>query len=196
MRRGLPAGPTILVAVALPVLIALGIWQLHRLQWKEALRVRLAAAPKLAVLDHPDLTRPGLDFRRAVIDCRPVAQPMVRGGRNLRGDIGYSYILRCAGGRLSLDAGWARRPDLKPFALAASYPGMLREHPGPDYTLISARALPPLVPSAPPTVDEVPNSHLSYAIQWFFFAAVLGAIYGLYVRSWRAGPLDSDPPRR
>ena len=196
MRRGLPIGPTLLVAGALPLLVSLGVWQLHRLRWKEALLVRLAEAPKLPALDHPDLSAPGRDFRRATVECRPSGLPLVRAGRSLRGEIGYSYILPCAGGRLSLDAGWAPGPDAKPFALAAAYPGLLREHDGPRYTLIAARALPPLTPSAPPSVEEVPNSHLSYAIQWFFFAAVLGAIYGLYVRSWRAGPLDSDPPRR
>lgn len=196
MKRGLPLGPTLLVAVALPVLVSLGVWQLNRLAWKEDLLVRLAEAPKLPVLHEPVLTRPGLDFRRAIVPCRPIGPPAIRGGRSLRGEVGYSYILRCTEPHLSLDAGWSPRPDLKPFALAATYPGLLREHPGPDYTLISTRALPPLTPSAPPSVAEVPNSHLSYAIQWFLFAGVLAVIYGVYVMRWRAASLDSASPRR
>ncbi len=197
MRRGLPIGPTLLVAVALPILVSLGFWQLHRLEWKEALLAQLASAPKLPVLDHPDLTKPGWDFRRAIVDCQPIrTPPMVRAGRNAREQIGYSYILPCARGHLSLDAGWAPRPDLKPFALAAAYPGMLREHPGPEYTLISSRALPPLTPSAPPEVGEISNSHLSYAIQWFSFAAILAVVYGLYVRNWRRASLDSPASPR
>ena len=193
----MPLAPTLVVLLALPLLAALGVWQLHRLHWKTALLEQLASAPKLPVLDHPDLARPGLDFRRAVVDCKPTADaPQVRAGRNARGEVGYSYLLKCTGSPLTLDAGWAPRPDAKPFRLAAAYPGMLREHPGPAYTLIAARALPPLEPSAPPTVEEVPNNHLSYAIQWFLFGGVLVVIYGIYVVRWRRGSLDLPLSRR
>jgi cytochrome oxidase assembly protein ShyY1 len=37
--------------------------------------------------------------------------------------------------------------------------------------LTAATAPPPLVPSQPVAIDSVPNNHMSYAFQWFFFAA-------------------------
>lgn len=48
--------------------------------------------------------------------------------------------------------------------------------------LISSEAAPGLVPSAPPTTESIPNNHLLYAIQWFFFAAAALVIYALALR--------------
>jgi cytochrome oxidase assembly protein ShyY1 len=33
--------------------------------------------------------------------------------------------------------------------------------------------------SAPPSIKDVPNNHLAYAVQWFIFAADAAIIYGL-----------------
>ena len=41
---------------------------------------------------------------------------------------------------------------------------------------------PGLVASALPTPDSIPNNHLSYAIQWFLFAAIAGVIYVLALK--------------
>jgi surfeit locus 1 family protein len=42
--------------------------------------------------------------------------------------------------------------------------------------------------AAPPSPDDVPNNHLAYAVQWFFFAAVALVIYALALRKrWREG---------
>ena len=43
----------------------------------------------------------------------------------------------------------------------------------------------PLLPSRIPTPDELPDNHLSYALQWFAFATTLTVIYAIYVRRWR-----------
>jgi surfeit locus 1 family protein len=40
---GFPVGLTIATAIALAILVALGVWQLQRLQWKEALLAHVAA---------------------------------------------------------------------------------------------------------------------------------------------------------
>src|SRR5579871_5762040 len=42
MRR-IPVGPTIVVGLAALFLVGLGLWQLQRLRWKEALLARVAA---------------------------------------------------------------------------------------------------------------------------------------------------------
>jgi surfeit locus 1 family protein len=33
-----------------------------------------------------------------------------------------------------------------------------------------------------PSPEDIPNNHLLYAIQWFFFAAAAGIIYALALR--------------
>ena len=40
---------------------------------------------------------------------------------------------------------------------------------------------------AKPSPDQIPNNHLLYAIQWFFFAAAAALIYMLAVRKRIAG---------
>ena len=58
------------------------------------------------------------------------------------------------------------------------------EEDGP-IVLTSARASPPLQPSAPPSIGDIPNNHLGYAFQWFFFAAAALVIYLLALRGRR-----------
>ena len=48
MPRRLPIFPTIVVAAAVAIMIGLGMWQLQRAEWKEALLARYAAAEKVA----------------------------------------------------------------------------------------------------------------------------------------------------
>jgi surfeit locus 1 family protein len=72
--RRFPVGLTIAVAVALAILCGLGVWQVKRLAWKEALLARIAAlqaAP--AVPAEPLLERVATgadaDFTRVRLDC-------------------------------------------------------------------------------------------------------------------------------
>ncbi|MGI8611626.1 MAG: SURF1 family cytochrome oxidase biogenesis protein, partial [Sphingomicrobium sp.] len=48
--------------------------------------------------------------------------------------------------------------------------------------LVAATAPPGLEPSAPPSIDQIPNNHRSYALQWFLFALLALAIYILALR--------------
>ena len=48
--------------------------------------------------------------------------------------------------------------------------------------LVAATAPPGLEPSAPPSIDQIPNNHRAYAVQWFLFALIAGVIYVLAVR--------------
>jgi surfeit locus 1 family protein len=53
--------------------------------------------------------------------------------------------------------------------------------------LIAAPAQAGLEPLAAPDPANVPNNHLSYAVQWFFFAATALLIYALALRKrWRS----------
>ena len=95
-----------------------------------------------------------------------------------------------------VDAGWSDRPDGW-TKLAAPWPpkgaftvtGTLVRTggAGPRYTLVSDAAPAPLVPSAPPSPEDIPNNHMAYAVQWFAFAATLGIIFAVYVSRLRRG---------
>ena len=58
--------------------------------------------------------------------------------------------------------------------------------------LTSATALAPLQPAAPPSIDEVPNNHMSYAVQWFIFAGLAVGIY-LIALARRGRRLPPEP---
>jgi cytochrome oxidase assembly protein ShyY1 len=61
---------------------------------------------------------------------------------------------------------------------------------GPDrdrqILLVADTAAPGLQPSATPSLDDIPNNHLAYAVQWFLFAGVAVAIYAIALA--RRGP--------
>ncbi len=188
-----------MVALMLPLLIGLGVWQLQRAAWKEALLAELERSRAAPPVDLGAGPIPGdlAGFRRValVVECPPQAGT-ARAGRARDGRPGYALILACeaGGARLSLDAGWSPRPDAgrstgRPVALSARrVEGVLVPQRRDDGTwlLVAAESLPGLVPSAPPDPASIPNNHRAYAVQWFGFAVILSIIYAAYVRRWRA----------
>ena len=48
--------------------------------------------------------------------------------------------------------------------------------------LVAATPANGLEASAPPSLKDVPNNHLAYAVQWFLFAGIAAIIYGLALR--------------
>lgn len=195
----LPLLPTLMVAVMIPVMIGLGFWQLQRADWKTDLLARLEAQAKLPVVEPSGALADDLEFRRVqlTVDC-PDSTPRGRSGKSATGQVGFSMLLLCnaGAGPILVDAGWSDRPDGW-ARLAAPWPpqgafavtGTLVRTggAGPRYTLVSETAPAPLVPSAPPSPDDIPNNHMGYAVQWFAFAATLGIIYAVYVSRLRRG---------
>jgi len=196
MIRRLPLIPTLLVLVAAAVMVGLGVWQLRRAHDKEALIARYAAAQGLSPTVWP--TRPVGDqdlplFRRATGLClQPVASKAV-GGRNRKGESGYSHWVDCRTGGMEgpgmrVDIGWSRDPRAGGGWTGGPVGGVI----GPDgeqrMRLISDRGLAGLEPSAVPDVADVPNNHRSYAFQWFAFALTALVIYALAVRAKLRGP--------
>lgn len=204
MKR-IPIVATLLVAAAMATMIAMGAWQLKRAEWKDRLLADYAAARALPALDldpllaRDDARLPPLAFRRVLVTCRVRdAEPDLRGGR--RRDAaegatgGYSYFVPCRpgaeglSGRLVVNMGWSPMPDdtrrLSLDGIVAGTLGM--DDPGRPLVLTSASAAPGLEPSAPPTVDQIPNNHLFYAFQWFFFAIAAAVIYWLALRRRRS----------
>ena len=198
MRR-LPIIATLIVAGAVAVMIGLGIWQLQRAGWKDRLLAELEAAQALPPLDlDPALASgqaPAIAFRRARVTCaaRDVTA-VARAGRSRRGATGYSYFIPCrpgaAGlaGRLQINAGWSQQPNsLLRLNVEGPVEGRIgtAEADGP-IILTADAAIGPLEPSAAPKVDDIPNNHLAYAFQWFFFAATAALIFVLALRRRRS----------
>lgn len=202
MKR-IPVLPTVVVAAAVAIMVGLGVWQLQRAEWKDRLLAQYGAATAQPALDlDPLLARdaavPALAFRRVLVSCRVTqAEPILRGGRSRdaggAGVGGYSYFVPCrpgAGGpagRLLVNMGWSPLPDdSRRISLDGIVAGSLgADELGRPLVLTSATAAPGLIPSAPPTIEQVPNNHRFYAIQWFFFALAAASIYWLALRRRR-----------
>lgn len=101
-RPGFPAGLTVAAAIALGVLIGLGVWQLQRLAWKEALLAHVAALkgapaqPLEAVLDAFADGR-DVDFTRVRVTCPGLARAPYLELYGLKdGQAGSRLISACA----------------------------------------------------------------------------------------------------
>lgn len=99
--KGFPVGLTVAAAIAFAILIGLGVWQLQRLKWKEALLADIAraeaatAAPIEPVLDRL-ANGHNQDFRRVKVTCRGLAHAPALELYSLRGgEIGSRLISSC-----------------------------------------------------------------------------------------------------
>jgi surfeit locus 1 family protein len=195
MTRRLPVIPTILVAVAVALMIGLGVWQLQRAKWKEALLAQLAQAQTLPPIIWPTVPLRSDQlplFRHATGVClRPVARSAIA-GENRAGEPGYVQIVDCATGAegpgMSVEVGWSKDPNAKINWSGGPVSGIIAPDRRTGMRLVAATAPPGLEPSAPPSLNSIPNNHRSYALQWFSFAAIALIIYGLALRRrWNEG---------
>lgn len=197
MRR-LPLLPTLLVLLAVPAMIGLGVWQLRRAEWKEALLADLSTNINAPLIDKPaELSGRAdmLSFRRVRTVCRDIRPWPPSAARSVTGQAGYRQVIWChegTGAPLLVSLGVAADPSVR-IAVAPGtrfsgplVPRAVGSPDDPPFLLVAERPAPPLVAEAPPTIDAIPNNHLAYAGQWFFFAATLVVIYGFYLRKRRA----------
>ena len=205
MTRRLPLIPTILVAAAVALMIWLGVWQVHRLHWKEALLARYNANLSLPEIALPiGSTDQSLLFRHATAFClRPVGWT-TEAGRDRDGNVGWRQIAHCATGAegpgFLVQLGIAKDPEARPAWTGGKVSGFISHAPdhrplialmlgkgGPKRLMLVADAPPPgLAPNAGPDLSAVPNNHLAYAVQWFLFAGIAVVIYILALRKrWR-----------
>jgi cytochrome oxidase assembly protein ShyY1 len=170
-------------------MIGLGIWQLQRAKWKEGLLAQYAQAQRLPPITWPTIPLKDAQlplFRNATGVClRPLGKRAVA-GENRAGEPGYVQIVDCATGAegpgMSVEVGWSRNPNAKVNWLGGPVSGVIAPDRHTRMRLVAASAPPGLEASAPPSIETIPNNHLSYAIQWFAFAATALVIYGLAVR--------------
>lgn len=201
MKR-LPILPTLVVALAVAAMIALGLWQMRRAEWKDRLLAEHARAEMLPALDLDPLLDgngplPPLSFRKVLVSCRAEnATPDLRGGRSLGDAGGYTYRVPCRpgadglAGRLIVNAGWTPLPDndrrITLDGIVAGRLGAVGED-GP-ILITAATATPPLQPSRPPRIEDIPNNHRGYVVTWFGLAIAAAIIYLIALRRRRREP--------
>lgn len=195
MRRW-PVAPTIVVAFAVAAMIGLGLWQLlDRRPKKLAYIAQLEANPAKPPIAFPEFPDDALLFRRASGYCLEPRNVRVEGA----GTYGFRVVADCRTGAegpgMVVQLGTTRDPQARPRWRGGTLRGHISYAPSttsvfgklfdrtPNRLMLVAE--PPvagLAPSPRPDASAVPNPHLSYAFQWFFFAASAAVIYVLALR--------------
>lgn len=195
MTRRIPVVATAIVLAAVATMIALGVWQLQRKQWKEAQIARYEAARAM----NSDVPWPKTPaeydaalYRHSRVDCVEVTGTSAQAGRSADGRPGWAHIAHCnlpGGGRADIALGWSDNPG-PPQWTGGAVGGVVA---GSDKA-VRLIASPPqaglaqLAAPDPDAVSTTPMGHLSYAIQWFAFATIALVIYALALRKkWRSG---------
>ena len=185
--KDVPIIPTIIVAAAIATMIALGFWQLDRKNEKEQLIALSAAAmetgePRPFPADDGGAFAGSL-YHPTAFECTEVLSQTAVAGRNEQGHSGFAQTARCQTGRgeAEVKLGWSQQPQPPEFVggvvVGLIVPG------GVDGARV--QAIPPLAglaPLAKPDPRDLPNNHLAYAGQWFFFALPALVIYILALR--------------
>jgi surfeit locus 1 family protein len=181
MTRRVPIISTIIVLAAAATMIALGVWQLGRMGEKAELLSRYQAAASFSSEAAFPLTGDGAEawFRRSSVTCATVTTIEPVAGTSARGAKGWVHRATCGSGVI-VDLGYSR--DIAtPVWAGGAVTGVIA--PGPR--LVADPPLAGLEAMARPDPGDLPNNHLAYAGQWFFFALTALVIYGLALRRRR-----------
>ena len=192
MTRRLPIVATIVVVGAIAVLIALGVWQLHRAVEKEQLLTRYGAAEKMPPIIWPTVPVKDADlplFRHATGVCLRLIGKRPIGGENRAGESGYVQIIDCATGAegpgMSVEVGWSKDPNARFQWAGGPVSGIIVPDRRSRMRLVAASAPPGLEPSAIPSVETAspisPTGHRMYAATWFALALAALIIYMIAV---------------
>lgn len=186
MIRRLPILPTIIVLAAVATMIGLGFWQLDRLKQKEALIARYTAAADAPAVAWPADTADveAALFRHSAVTCERVNSRTAVAGHNAVGETGWAHVATCEtgeGGQAEVVLGWSNNPAEIAWA-GGAVAGTIGPGRGDEARLIADPPLAGLQANAAPDPNDIPNNHLAYAVQWFFFAASALVIYALAVR--------------
>jgi surfeit locus 1 family protein len=192
MSWRIPLLPTLLVVAAVAIMIALGVWQLRRAEWKGELIARYrASASQAGEVPWPRQANevPAALYRHSRLTCDRVLAHRAASGRNISGASGWAQVARCAldgGGRADIVLGWTREPRLATWS-GGEVRGVVAPGASDGARLVAAPPLAGLEANAAPDPGDLPNNHLAYAGQWFFFAATAAVIYVLALRRRIAG---------
>lgn len=136
----LPIGLTVVTAIALAMLVALGVWQLQRLAWKRDLLAHIGALQSAPArpIDQVLTTDAGLDFARVTVACPGLASaPYVKLYSLVDGQIGVRLISACVlttgpYGSVLVDRGFlaetvTQRPAQSVSTVPTAVTGVLRQ---------------------------------------------------------------------
>ena len=206
VTRRVPIVPTIVVAMAVATMIALGFWQIGRAHERDADHAR-----HLARMDMPTVAYPFADpaaeayrFRRVSAPCDKVLGWQPKASRSASGDTGWGYVATCLAARhnarFEAELGFSPAPDAHPTWAGSEVVGhaklgpdsrgfldrLLWRAPRQDLMIVSERPAAGLTASMQPAPEQENNSSWGYAVQWFLFAGTALAIYALALRKrWR-----------
>jgi cytochrome oxidase assembly protein ShyY1 len=183
----LPFIPTFIVVAAMATMIGLGVWQLQRKAEKEALLIQYGAAAEMPPVAWPETPDTEYLYRRATGYCLAPVSWRAIAGQNSAGEAGWRHIASCrtGGGEgpgMQAVMGWSQNFDDPVGWEGGEVTGTITLDPEYGLRLVADEPVAGLEPVARPTPEDIPNNHLLYAIQWFFFAAAAGVIYLLALR--------------
>nr|WP_240782164.1 SURF1 family protein [Qipengyuania sediminis] len=170
-------------------MIALGFWQLERRAEKEALLASYAAADRASqevAWPSAPLGYQAALYSRSAVRCVEVTNRRAVAGRSEDGQPGWAHIATCnvaVGGLADIALGWSPGPR-GPAWSGGEVAGMVAPA-GRGIRLVANPPIAGLAPLATPDPSAIPNNHLSYAVQWFAFAATAVVIYVLALRRRR-----------
>ncbi|WP_174292158.1 SURF1 family cytochrome oxidase biogenesis protein [Sphingomonas bacterium] len=210
MKR-VPVVATVLVLAAVAAMIALGFWQLQRRQEKLALLALYAGNQHRPTIAMPATPDDMVLFRHAVATCREPHGWHRDAGRAANGSSGWRAIAQCfatpATAAFAVQVGIGSDPLHDPVWVGGTVSGYITHAPqhralieglfssAPDeLMLVTDTPLPGLRFNQPASLDDIPNNHLAYAVQWFLFAAIAATIYTIALVRRRA-PVVSPPVR-
>jgi len=179
-RRPVPVFATLIVIAAVLTMIGLGVWQLKT--EKEALIARYEAAiSNPAEVAYPVASQAAVEavlYRRSNFECAFTSGDWRSiSGRNAKGQSGFVHIALCGIDRGSPEAdqtayvqvGWSR-DSAAPKWEGGPVSGWIVPNSEGFGRLVADPPLAGLEPNAKPDPGDLPNNHLAYAGQWFFFA--------------------------
>lgn len=185
MSRRVPIVSTIIVLAAVATMIGLGVWQLGRMGEKADLLARYEAAATASEAVPFPIAGEGAAswFRRSQVSCGKVKSIEAVSGTSLNGQKGWVQRASCAvseDAAVLVDLGYSR--DIARPAFAG---GVITGVIAPGPRLVADPPVAGLQPMARPDPGDLPNNHLAYAGQWFFFALTALVIYVLALRRRR-----------
>lgn len=184
--KKVPFWPTLIVGLAIAVMIGLGIWQVQRMAWKDALLAEYAGAANRPAITWPVVPDPQALplYRKSSVNCLEVTGWRSSSGRSARGQAGWVHIASCRTGAegpgAQIVAGWSVRPD-NPDWTGGTASGIIAPDSVHLIRLIAAPPVAGLDAVQPPSPEDIPNNHWAYAVQWFLFAGIAAVIYVMAV---------------
>ncbi len=191
MLRRLPIFPTIVVLIAVGIMIRLGFWQIDRLHQKEALveeYTEAISSTRVSDLGNDLMIDGPFEYSHVTLECVRVTGLEMRAGRNARGVVGWADIAHCqfpfklrGTSEAEVVIGWSLQPSQVEWK-GGKVAGTVVPSKGSYIRIVADPPLAGLEANAVPDPRDIPNNHLSYAVQWFLFAGVALVIYALAVR--------------